>query len=76
MDKLKLIIPTKEYEEKVMLYKEAFIKNNGSFDGCAGLEEIQTYDEWLDFAKRLINMETIMFLQMCICVSEEKIINF
>ncbi len=26
MDKLKLIIPTKEYEEQVMSYKEKFIK--------------------------------------------------
>lgn len=48
MDKLKLVIPIKEYEKQVMLYKEAFIKNNDSFDGCAGLEEVKTYDEWLE----------------------------
>lgn len=55
MDKLKLVIPTKEHEEQVMLYKEEFLKNNDSFDGCAGLEEVQTYDEWLDFDRRLKN---------------------
>jgi len=53
MERLKLVIPTKEYEDQVMYYKEAFIKNNDNFAGCAGLEEIQCYDEWIDFEKRL-----------------------
>ena len=55
MDKLKLVIPTTEYEKQVMLYKEEFLRNNDSFDGCAGLEEVQTYDEWLEFDSRLRN---------------------
>ena len=37
MNKLILIKPTMEYEEQVMNYKKAFIENNDSFDGCAGL---------------------------------------
>lgn len=53
MERLKLVIPTKEYEEQVMYYKEAFIKNNDNFSGCAGLEEVQSYDEWIDFENRL-----------------------
>ena len=53
MNKLILIKPTKEYEEQVMNYKKAFIENNDSFDGCAGLEDVSNYDEWLDFEERL-----------------------
>lgn len=76
MDKLKLVVPTKEYEEQVMSYKEAFIKNNDSFDGCAGLEEIQTYDEWLKFDNRLKNKYGDNYvLQKFIYVLEKKIIN-
>lgn len=52
---LQLINPTKEYEEQVMKYKEEFLKNKDSFDGCAGLEEVENYDEWLKFEERLSN---------------------
>lgn len=54
MSILKLIVPTKEYEAQVMNYKEDFLKNNDSLDGCAGLEECRSYDEWLDFENRLL----------------------
>ena len=53
MNKLILIKPTKEYEKQVMNYKKAFIENNDSFDGCAGLEDVSSYDEWLNFEERL-----------------------
>ena len=53
MNKLILIKPTIEYEEQVMNYKKAFIENNESFDGCAGLEDVSTYEEWLNFEERL-----------------------
>lgn len=72
-DKLKLVVPTKEYEEQVMSYKEAFIKNNDSFDGCAGLEEIQTYDEWLEFDKRLKNKygDNYVPSEVYLCIREK-----
>ena len=53
MEKLILTKPTLEYEEQVMNYKKAFIENNDSFDGCAGLEDVNTYEEWLNFEERL-----------------------
>ena len=53
MEKLNLIKPTMEYKEQVMNYKKAFIKNNDSFDGCAGLEDVSNYEEWLNFEERL-----------------------
>ena len=50
---LELIIPTNEYKEQVMKYRKIFLENEESFDGCAGLEECNTYEEWLDFENRL-----------------------
>lgn len=52
-ERIKLITPTKEYNEQVMRLKKICLENNESFDGCAGLEECNTYEEWLDFDNRL-----------------------
>ena len=36
-----------------MQYKEDMTANNDSFDGCAGLEDVETFSEWIDFENRL-----------------------
>ena len=36
-----------------MRYKEDMAANNDSFDGCAGLEDVETFSEWIDFENRL-----------------------
>ena len=46
---LKLVRPSREYAEQVMQYKEDMLANNDSFDGCAGLEEVNSFTEWIDF---------------------------
>lgn len=53
MCELILIRPSKVYEEQVMSYKEEMLQNGDSFDGCAGLENVSSFDEWLDFEGRL-----------------------
>ncbi len=50
---LKLIRPTDEYKEQVMNYRKVFLDNEESFDGCAGLEDCNTFEEWIDFENRL-----------------------
>ena len=50
---LKLVRPSSEYAEQVMRYKEDMLANNDSFDGCAGLEEVSSFSEWIDFENRL-----------------------
>lgn len=50
---IKLVNPTMEYKEQVMNYRKVFLENNESFDGCSGLEECETYEEWIDFDNRL-----------------------
>ena len=53
MDRIRLVTPTLEYKEQVMNYRKAFLDNNDSFDGCEGLEECSTYEQWIDFENRL-----------------------
>lgn len=50
---LKLVNPTMEYKEQVMNYRKIFLENNESFDGCSGLEDCETYEEWINFENRL-----------------------
>lgn len=52
MQQLKLIQPTKAYEQQVMEYRTEMLASGSSFDGCAELEEVINYDEWLDFERR------------------------
>lgn len=53
MSKLILLTPSGQYAEQVMLYKEEMSQNGDSFDGCAGLEDVRSFDEWIDFERRL-----------------------
>ena len=50
---LKLVRPVRKYAEQVMRYKEEMLANKDSFDGCACLEEADSFDEWIDFDARL-----------------------
>ena len=52
-DHLKLVRPARQYAEQVMQYKEEMLANKDSFDGCAGLEEVDSFDDWIDFGGRL-----------------------
>ena len=53
---LKLVRPTHAYEDQVMHYKESMLANHDSFDGCAGLDKVSSYGEWMDFENRLKKM--------------------
>jgi predicted acetyltransferase len=55
MGELVLLRPTSLYKDQVMSYKEEMLLNNDSFDGCAGLEKVDTFEEWIDFDARLKN---------------------
>lgn len=51
--RLKLVRPTIEYADQVMQYKAAMVKNGDSLDGCAGLEDVNSFSEWIEFESRL-----------------------
>lgn len=50
---LNLVRPTDKYADQVMQYKEEMLAHNDRFDGCAGLEEVRSFSEWMDFENRL-----------------------
>ena len=53
MCKILLVRPSKQYADQVMSYKEEMSQNGDSFDGCAGLENVQSFEDWIDFEARL-----------------------
>ncbi len=44
---LQLITPTMEHKEQVLSYKQEFIMSGDNMDGCAGLDNDWTYEQWL-----------------------------
>ena len=52
MDELYLAVPSPAYKEQVMAFKAEMLEHADSFDGCSGLNEVDTYEEWLDFHGR------------------------
>lgn len=50
---LRLVRPTEVYAEQVMQYKAEMQRNGDTLDGCAGLEDVQSFAEWADFENRL-----------------------
>ena len=51
-EKFKLVIPTLEYKQQVMEYRQVFLENNEKLSGCAELESVSSYEEWIDFDNR------------------------
>ena len=49
---LRLVRPETRYAEQVMLYRAQMLSSGDSFDGCAGLEDVRSYEEWADFDNR------------------------
>ncbi|MBR3324502.1 MAG: GNAT family N-acetyltransferase [Clostridia bacterium] len=48
-----LVEPEEKYKEQVMNYRKVFLDENESMDGCAGLQDCESYEEWANFEKRL-----------------------
>jgi len=59
MNRLKLVLPTPEYKEKLMDYKREFIENGDSMDGTAGLENAETFEEWYSAFCDNLSEETV-----------------
>lgn len=51
--RLDLVMPTLENKQDVMEYRAEMLQADSHFDGCAGLETCESYEEWLDFERRL-----------------------
>ena len=53
MGELTLVRPAPAHAGQVMAFRTELLRNGDSFDGCAGLEEVETYEKWLDFEGRM-----------------------
>ena len=77
-EKLKLVKPTLEYKEQVMEYRMRFLENGDQLHGTARLEEVGTYDEWLEFEKRALERYGENYVSstvyLCIRVKDNKLV--
>ena len=46
MAELKLIVPTMDYRDQILAYKDEFIENGDSLDGTAGLAKTDALEDW------------------------------
>ena len=53
MNELILVRPSAQYAEQVMEYRAEMLANGDTLDGCAGLEDVSCFSEWIDFDNRL-----------------------
>ncbi len=51
--RLKLVRPSPEYAGQVMKFRAEMLDSHDTLDGCAGLEEVSSFEEWIDFENRL-----------------------
>ena len=52
-DMISLVRPNEQYADQVMSFREELLNSGSCFDGCAGLEECASCQEWMQFEKRL-----------------------
>lgn len=69
-EELKLVIPTMEYKEQVMEYRKKFLENGEKLSGCAELEDVNLYEEWIDFDNRRSKIYGKDYVPstVCLCV--------
>ena len=53
MMELMLVAPTERYARQVMDYRREMLQNGDSLDGCAGLEDVDSFSQWIQFETRL-----------------------
>lgn len=77
-EELKLVAPTMEYKDQVMEYRMAFLENGDQLHGTARLEEVDTYEEWLEFRKRALERygenAVLSTIYLCIRVRDNKLV--
>ena len=56
---MKPVKPDLSYAEQILAYKREMEEHHVSFDGCAGHENTETVQKWLDFETRLKAQYTV-----------------
>lgn len=53
MPTIYLTEPDEKYAVQVMDFRKEMLENGDDFDGCAGLEDTESFKDWINFEKRL-----------------------
>ncbi len=59
MSEFKLIVPSKEYEQKAFDYIKEFREHNSEINGTGGLDRYDNYDEWLKKLEKDLDINNI-----------------
>ncbi|WP_315109470.1 GNAT family N-acetyltransferase [Clostridium intestinale] len=59
MNRIRLVLPTPEYKEKLMDYKREFIENGDSLDGTANLRNAEAFEDWYSAICDNLKEETV-----------------
>lgn len=59
MNRLKLVLPSPEYKEKLLDYRREFIENEEGMHGTAGLENTEIFEEWYNTFCDNLKEETV-----------------
>ncbi len=54
-----LVLPTKEYKDKIIKYKATFIKDGDSMDGTSGLRDAETFEAWYTQWQNNLSEDTV-----------------
>ena len=52
MPTIYLTEPDGKYAVQVMDFRKEMLENGDDFDGCAGLEDTESFKDWINFEKR------------------------
>ncbi len=56
---MKLIEPTIEYDRQIQAYRQEFLEEGGSMDGCGSLRRMDRSQDWLDQIEAFRSEETV-----------------
>lgn len=59
MEKLELMMPTLEYENEILAFRQDFFTREGSMDGSGSLRKIEDVREWIGQVERMKSKETV-----------------
>ncbi len=59
MEKITLILPTKEYQKQIIDYKNEFEAVGDTLHGTAGLQNVDNFDEWFSMLRDNLKEETV-----------------
>ena len=59
MEKLNLVVPTMEYADKIQAFRQEFVENGGSMDGCGSLRRFENIQDWIDQVEQYKSKKTV-----------------